>query len=107
VPIYSANLDGRRARFSQSFADISTVYWGCHWARGVVSPANPHTLQRSQLADSGAKVLVVHSSLIKVATAAVQNLGILKSNIWVVDPQPLNQDCSTLDLFLRLRQLGV
>ncbi|KAJ6090042.1 hypothetical protein N7467_005258 [Penicillium canescens] len=72
--------------------DIPAVYWGCHWAGGVVSPANPiYTAEelQDQLADSGTKGLVVHSALIKIATAAVQKVGILKSNIWVVDAQPV------------------
>jgi acyl-CoA synthetase (AMP-forming)/AMP-acid ligase II len=78
--------------FSPNPIDIPAVYWGSHWAGGVVSRANPiYTAEKLQyqLADSGTKVLVFHSALIKIATAAVQNVGILRSNVWVIDAQPV------------------
>ncbi|KAJ5480004.1 hypothetical protein N7530_005513 [Penicillium desertorum] len=47
--------------FAPNDIDAPTLFWGCHWAGGVVSPANPaYTADelKYQLSDTGAKAMV-------------------------------------------------
>lgn len=63
------------ALFSPNCIDTPAVTWGCHWAGGVVSPANPaYTASEltHHLKDSGAKVLVTQPSFLKVALEAAK-----------------------------------
>lgn len=73
--------------FSPNFIDAPSVYWGCHWAGGVVSLANPkYTTDELnyQLMDSGAKAIVVHASLLDTALSAAKRVGFPISQIWVM-----------------------
>ncbi|KAJ5762534.1 uncharacterized protein N7511_005916 [Penicillium nucicola] len=95
--------------FSPNHIDIPLVYWGCHWAGGVVSPANPtYTAEELeyQLADSGAKALVIHPSLVKVATAAAYKVGLPVSNIWVVGAQPSEPGLGHVQSILASKTVG-
>ncbi|PVH95026.1 acetyl-CoA synthetase-like protein [Periconia macrospinosa] len=67
------------ALYTPNCIDTPAVTWGCHWAGGVLSPANPaYTVEELafQLKDSGAKALVTQLPFIKNAQAAANKVGI-------------------------------
>ncbi|KAF2456729.1 4-coumarate-CoA ligase-like protein [Lineolata rhizophorae] len=67
------------ALFTPNCIDTPVVTWGCHWAGGVVSPANPtYTAEELafQLKDCGAKALVTQWPVSKAARQAAQQAGI-------------------------------
>lgn len=62
--------------------------WGCHWAGGIVSPANPGYTVRElthHLKDSGAKALVTQKELLPVALEAARAAGIRNERIMLID----------------------
>ncbi|RJE17148.1 AMP-binding enzyme, partial [Aspergillus sclerotialis] len=64
--------------FSPNSIDIPALIWGCHWAEGIVSPANPaYSVDefKYQVVDSGAKSMAVHSSCLSIAMAAAKLTG--------------------------------
>ncbi|RMX75558.1 hypothetical protein D0869_11515, partial [Hortaea werneckii] len=70
--------------FSPNSIDTPAVTWGCHFAGGVVSPANPgYTADELafQLKDSGAKALVTQVAQLPVALEACAKVGIPKDRI--------------------------
>jgi len=63
------------------------VTWGCHWAGGILSPANPgYTVEELafQLKDSGAKAVVTQLPFIKTAKEAASKVGIPESRVIVI-----------------------
>lgn len=73
--------------FAPNHIDVPALYWGCHWAGGVVSPANPtYTIDelKYQLDNSGAKGLVAHESLLHIAAAAAKRVNLPVKKILVV-----------------------
>ncbi|KAL8713619.1 MAG: hypothetical protein Q9220_002481 [cf. Caloplaca sp. 1 TL-2023] len=65
--------------FTPNSIDTPAVLWGCHWAGGIVSPANPgYTADELtfQLKDSGAKGLVTQKALLATAVKAAERAGI-------------------------------
>lgn len=67
------------ALFTPNSIDLPAVIWGCHWAGGIVSPANPgYTVDELafQLKDSGAAALVTQKALLPVASKAAKAVGI-------------------------------
>lgn len=75
--------------FAPNDIDVPALFWGCHWAGGVVSPANPtYTADELeyQLSDTGAKALVVHTSLLDVAIAAAKRVDFPVAHMLVVGP---------------------
>ena len=65
--------------FSPNSIDTPAITWGCHFAGGVVSPANPaYTADELayQLRDSGAKALVTQVDQLPVAVEACKKVGI-------------------------------
>ncbi|EMC91272.1 hypothetical protein BAUCODRAFT_39435 [Baudoinia panamericana UAMH 10762] len=65
--------------FSPNSIDFPAVTWGCHFAGGVVSPANPaYTVNEiaHQLKDSGAKALVTQLAQMPIALEACKKVGI-------------------------------
>ncbi|KAL8657005.1 MAG: hypothetical protein Q9226_002347 [Calogaya cf. arnoldii] len=67
------------ALFTPNSIDTPSVLWGCQWAGGIVSPANPgYTVDELafQLKDSGAKALVTQKALLPIATKAAKEAGI-------------------------------
>ena len=75
--------------FAPNHIDVPTLFWGCHWAGGVVSPANPaYTADEleSQLRDTGAKAMVVHTSLLDTAIAAAKRVGFPIAHMMVFGP---------------------
>ncbi|KAL9612657.1 MAG: hypothetical protein Q9204_008945, partial [Flavoplaca sp. TL-2023a] len=72
------------ALFTPNSIDTPSVLWGCHWAGGIVSPANPaYTVDELafQLKDSGAKALVTQRALLPTATKAAKQVGIPEDRI--------------------------
>jgi len=65
--------------YTPNSIDTPAVTWGCHFAGGVVSPANPgYTADELafQLKDSGAKALVTQLPQLDVALDACKKVGI-------------------------------
>lgn len=61
--------------FSPNSIHLPALIWGCHWAEGIVSPANPaYSVDefKYQIEDSGAKAIAVHSSCLTIAVAAAK-----------------------------------
>ncbi|KAL8767745.1 MAG: hypothetical protein Q9209_005831 [Squamulea sp. 1 TL-2023] len=72
------------ALFTPNSIDTPSIIWGCHWAGGILSPANPgYTVDELvfQLKDSGAKALVTQKTLLPVATKAAKEVGIPEDRI--------------------------
>ncbi|KAF2876228.1 hypothetical protein BDV95DRAFT_483484 [Massariosphaeria phaeospora] len=66
------------ALYTPNSIDTPAVTWGCHWAGGILSPANPgYTVDELafQLKDSGAKALVTQWAFIKNAHEAAKKVG--------------------------------
>lgn len=76
---------------SPNCIDTPIVSWGCHYAGGVVTPANPSFSAddlRRQLDSSGAKALVIHSSKIDVGLEAARKAGLAPERILYVGEMP-------------------
>jgi acyl-CoA synthetase (AMP-forming)/AMP-acid ligase II len=59
--------------------DTPPITWGCHWAGGIISPANPgYTVDELafQLKDSGARALITTLEYLPNAKAACKKAGI-------------------------------
>jgi acyl-CoA synthetase (AMP-forming)/AMP-acid ligase II len=75
------------ALYTPNCIDTPAVTWGCHWAGGVLSPANPHyTVDELsfQLENSGAKALVTQMPYIKTAREAAKRVGIPEDRVIIV-----------------------
>lgn len=75
------------ALFTPNCIDTPSVIWGCQWAGGIISPANPgYTLDELafQLKDSGAKALVTQKSLLSIAIGAAKHVGIPEDRIILI-----------------------
>lgn len=60
------------------------MIWGCQWAGGIPSPANPGYTANElafQLKDAGAKALVTQNSFLPVALEAAEQAGIPQDRI--------------------------
>ncbi|PKY02836.1 acetyl-CoA synthetase-like protein [Aspergillus campestris IBT 28561] len=78
------------ALFTPNSIDTPAVMYGCHWAGGVVSPANPaYTVEELafQLKNSGAKALITQAAQLPVATKAAQQAGIPDDHIILIGDQ--------------------
>ena len=67
------------ALFTPNCIDTPPIMWGCHWAGGILSPANPaYTVKELafQLKDSGAKAIVTQKPFLKTAVEAAKIVGI-------------------------------
>lgn len=72
------------AVFSPNDIDYVPVVFGCIWAGGAVTTANPaYTVDEltGQLQDSGAKAIVVHPACLKTAVEAAKRCGISPDRI--------------------------
>jgi len=72
------------ALYTPNCIDTPAVTWGCHWAGGILSPANPgYTVDELafQLKDSAAKALITQKAFIKTALAACKKVGIEENRI--------------------------
>ena len=85
------NWDWRKghvlALYAPNSIDIPPVIWGCHWAGGIVSPANPtYNVEELafQLKDAGAKGLATHMACLETARAAAKEVGLPESRIVLI-----------------------
>ena len=65
--------------FTPNCIDTPAIIWGCHWAGGILSPANPgYTVEELafQLKDAGAKAIVTQKPFLAVAQEAANQVGI-------------------------------
>lgn len=72
------------AFFTPNSIDTPALTWGCHWAGGIVSPANPAWTAEElafQLKDSGAKALVTQLASLHVAREAARKVGVPEDRI--------------------------
>lgn len=70
--------------------DTPAVTWGCHWAGGILSPANPnYTVDELafQLKDSGARAIVTQLPFIKNAQEAARRAGIPLDKVIIMGDQ--------------------
>jgi 4-coumarate--CoA ligase len=75
------------AIFSHNCIDTPAVTWGCHWAGGIVAPANPGYTVRElahHLKDSGAKALFTQKALLGNAVKAAAEAGIPRERIVLI-----------------------
>jgi 4-coumarate--CoA ligase len=78
------------ALYTPNSIDTPAVTWGCHWAGGTLSPANPaYTVDELafQLKDSGAKALVTQLAFIKNAQEAAKKVGMPLDRVIVIGDQ--------------------
>lgn len=76
--------------YTPNCIDTPAITWGCHWAGGILSPANPnYTVEELafQLKDSGAKALVTQLPYIKNAQEAAKQVGIPLDRVIVMGDQ--------------------
>lgn len=79
--------DDVMAIFSHNCIDTPAITWGCHWAGGIVSPANPGYTVRElvhHLKDSGAKALFTQKKLLPVALRAAAEAGIESERVVLI-----------------------
>jgi 4-coumarate--CoA ligase len=72
------------AIYAPNCIDTPSITWGCHWAGGIVSPANPENTAKElafQLRDARAKALVTHMSVLAVAKEAARIVGLPEQRI--------------------------
>ena len=70
--------------FTSNCIDTPAITWGCHWAGGILSPANPgYTADELafQLKDAGAKAIVTQLPFLQTALAAAKQAGIAEDRI--------------------------
>lgn len=75
------------AVFTPNCVDTPAVIWGCHWAGGIVTTANPgYTMNELafQLKDAGAKALVTQKSVLATAQEAAKKVGIPDDRIILI-----------------------
>ncbi|KXL50427.1 hypothetical protein M433DRAFT_151218 [Acidomyces richmondensis BFW] len=73
--------------YTPNSIDTPAVMWGCHFAGGVVSPANPgYTADELafQLQDSGAKALVTQLAQLDIALEACKKVGIPRDRVILI-----------------------
>ncbi|KAF1845674.1 4-coumarate-CoA ligase-like protein [Cucurbitaria berberidis CBS 394.84] len=78
------------ALYTPNCIDTPAVTWGCHWAGGILSPANPsYTVEELafQLKDSGARAVVTQLPFIKNAQEAAKQVGIPLDKVIVMGDQ--------------------
>ncbi|KAJ4370576.1 hypothetical protein N0V83_005097 [Neocucurbitaria cava] len=78
------------ALYTPNCIDTPAITWGCHWAGGILSPANPnYTVEELafQLKDSGARAIVTQLPFIKNAQEAAKKVGIPLDKVIVMGDQ--------------------
>ena len=72
------------ALFTPNCVDTPAVIWGCHWAGGIVTTANPgYTADELafQLKDAGARALVTQKRFLATAREAAKKSGVREDRI--------------------------
>jgi acyl-CoA synthetase (AMP-forming)/AMP-acid ligase II len=75
------------ALFCPNTIDTPAVTWGCQWAGGIVSPANPDYTTAElahHLRDSGARALLTVRELLPAALEAVTAAGLQDSRVMLI-----------------------
>lgn len=75
------------AIFSPNCIDTPAVTWGCHWAGGIISPANPtYSVEELafQLKNAGAKAVVTQLPLLPAVRKAAEAAGVPQDRIVVM-----------------------
>lgn len=70
--------------FTPNSIDTPSITWGCHWAGGILAPANPaYTADELafQLKDAGVRAIVTQVPNLPVARAAAAKVGIPENRI--------------------------
>ncbi|KAH0551150.1 hypothetical protein GP486_007514, partial [Trichoglossum hirsutum] len=78
------------ALYTPNSIDTPAVTWGCHWAGGIVSPANPtYTVDELafQLKDAGAKALITQKPFLDIARKAAAKVGLREDRIILLGDQ--------------------
>ncbi|KAL3474462.1 putative phenylacetyl-CoA ligase [Aspergillus californicus] len=76
---------------SPNSIQMPSVIWGCHYAAGVVAPANPELSAAElahQLANSRAKAIVVHPRCVNIAVEALRLAGLSGDRLLALDSNP-------------------
>ena len=93
--------------FTPNSIDTPAVIWGCHWAGGIVSPANPgYTVDELafQLNDAGAKALVTQKPYLKIALEAAKKANIPEDRIILIGDE--RDETMKLKHFTGIRNLA-
>lgn len=75
------------ALYSPNSVDTPPLMWGCLWAGGIISPANPgYGVEELtyQLKDSGAKAIATQWDMLENAKKAAKNVGIPEDRIILI-----------------------
>jgi 4-coumarate--CoA ligase len=78
------------ALYTPNCIDTPAITWGCHWAGGILSPANPNYSVDElvyQLKDSGARAIVTQMPFIENAQEAAKQVGIPLDKVIVMGDQ--------------------
>lgn len=78
------------ALFTPNCIDTPAITWGCHWAGGILSPANPgYTVDELafQLKVCGAKAVVTQLPFYETAKKAATKVGIQENRIIIMGDQ--------------------
>lgn len=73
--------------FTPNNIDFPVITWGCHWAGGIVSPANPaNTVDELafQLKDAGVKAIATQLSCLATVKAAARKVGVPEDRIILI-----------------------
>jgi 4-coumarate--CoA ligase len=73
--------------YSPNCIDTPAITWGCHWAGGILSPANPGYTPDElafQLKDAGAKALVTQKAFLTNAIQACKKAGVPEDRIILI-----------------------
>ncbi|KFY04165.1 hypothetical protein V491_09446 [Pseudogymnoascus sp. VKM F-3775] len=95
------------AVFSPNSIDTPAIIWGCQWAGGIVSPANPGYTSAEltlHLRDSGAKALLTVKGLLSTALEAMEAAGLSKSRILLIGNE--EDECGQVNHFTSLLQFA-
>jgi 4-coumarate--CoA ligase len=77
------------ALYSPNTIDYPAVIWGCLWAGGTISPANPAYTAKElafQVRDAGAKGIAVHVSCLATARKVAKAVGLSEDRIILMGP---------------------
>lgn len=93
------------AFFTPNCIDFPSLAWGCHWAGGVISPANPSYTPDElayQLKDCGARAIVTQNAYLDTVVQAGEQVGFDLSKIILIgDQQSPQSQAITLSSFLK------
>lgn len=95
------------ALFTPNSIDIAAITWGCHWAGGIVSPANPANNVKElafQLKDASAKSMATQLSCLATAKAAAERVGMPQDRIILIGDE--RDESRTFKHFTSIRNIS-